>query len=127
MSKVKFTSIDNFDGFEDMLNVELLWTNSSPTSIFNSQTISLPTITKFKNLLIIFRKRTDQDMYFNLFMDVDERATVLANQSTYFLFREVNRNGDGLYFWVAHAVNTTNGNDGTDNAGLIPFKIYGIN
>ena len=50
----------------DKLISKVLWTNSSPTSTFGAQTITLTTpLTDFDSYAIIYKDKTNENYYFN--------------------------------------------------------------
>ena len=133
MSKVKFTSIDNFDGFEGRLNSELLWTNASPTSAFSAQTINLD-MSKYSTIIICFRQSSGSNFTRTLTCVC---ANVSSSVQQFQVFgwingiirtRFVDVNDSKVYFGVGSNYNTYgNGTSITDNTVVIPTKIYGLN
>lgn len=125
MSKVKFTSISSFDGFEGMLNVEELWTNSNPTSSFAGQSIPLD-LSKYELLLIIFRWSSSDPGTLTSITKVDKSGQVMALYDEK-IYRSFNTSTSGVTFNDARASSSATGSMSVSNTKCIPQVIYGIN
>lgn len=122
---------DNFEPYVKSLkqltdNMDLLWTNASPTSNFGAQTVSLD-LSNYKFVYIAINDRASQPNNIDnaLLMNVvGQRTKILdyyASSTTYSRIITVQKNG--IKFEDEHS----NSYDGPiENQNLIPTYIYGI-
>lgn len=127
MSKIKLT---NDVGILGCLDMDLLWTNSSPTSNFNAQTLNID-FSNYAEILIIYRSFTSvanffeitipisdvgqaKEMFYNVYGKFGYRNATLASTLKSLSF------GNGLFY------ENYGGSDSTRNDMGIPYKIYGI-
>lgn len=126
MSKVKFTSVSGFDGFEGMLNMELLWTNSSPTSVFAAQTISM-NLSKYKMFVIVAKRGLNYGTYITGIVLMNE-SSLISMADAQNTFRSFTADSSGITFNDCFKQPTYGAaNWGTDNSLIVPINIYGIN
>lgn len=134
---------DDFVSYEDSLQpgintglkMDLLWTNASPSSAFDAQTINIPNLFKYSAVYVVcelysgYRKYTCE-----LFLNQTGRIYVLTAVSdsgvgfgypiaSYYRFLSLN--SDGIYFYDGiygyDNVNTKN-----DSNTMVPYHIYGV-
>lgn len=113
--------------FEDVgkiigINMDLLWTNASPTSNFDKQTISL-NLSNYQMVYIVIRRSTENNNLHNsLIVKKGESGFVFAYLGGLgLLYREIESvSNSGVNFGVG-VMNAT-----TDNKYGIPIYIYGI-
>lgn len=122
---IQLMSADGTDNLFPVGKMDLLWTNSAPTSSFSSQTIPIDT-TPYKFLVIILAFSTSTD---------SESVYWMINNATYNLYWGANRNyrrrvtktDSGIEFEACQYFGTyANSTTTTSNTNLIPIEIYGI-
>ena len=104
----------------------LLWTNSTPTSSFASQTVQLGgTFTELKIVFVLNNGTSIRGAAF--FMDADgETWRIYSNNSNFQYARGMSCAGSALAILDATKYSTYgNSNATTDNSGIIPLRIYG--
>ena len=104
------------------INMDLLWTNASPTSDFAKQTISL-NLNNYKMVYIVIRRsKTNNNLHNSLVVKKGESGFIFCYLGGYgLLYREIEGiSNSGVNFGVG----VMNGN--TDNQYGIPIYIYGI-
>lgn len=104
------------------INMDLLWTNASPTSNFAKQTISL-NLNNYKMVYIVIRRSTsNNNLHNSLIVKKGESGFIFCYLGGYgLLYREIEGvSNSGVNFGVG----VMNGN--TDNQYGIPIYIYGI-
>lgn len=104
------------------INMDLLWTNASPTSDFAKQTISL-NLNNYKMIYIVIRRsKTNNNLHNSLVFKKGESGFIFCYLGGYgLLYREIESvSNSGVNFGVG----VLNGN--TDNQYGIPIYIYGI-
>ena len=101
----------------------LLWTNSSPTSTFAAQTISLD-LTNYDAILVKCRATTSAGQYFSQFCFKGETVNASVSSKSYsgtnVYSRGVQCTNSGVTFTNGYSGSTS----GTGNA--IPVQIYGL-
>lgn len=111
------------------LKMDLLWTNASPTSGFNSQTISLD-LSQYKLVLIeIILAVGSWSVAINKRQTIClakgfEGYTAYGLYNDYFVYRDIKVNPDSIEMKQAYFA-TSAGYTGSTEI-VIPFKIYGI-
>ena len=103
----------------------LLWTNSNAWATFNSQTLSLD-LSKYKFIIVQFRRIANQDQYVDSLCAVDGTETLCFSvpsdaNNQYISCRMINVSASAISFRDSY----TNG--ATNNDRMIPHRIYGIN
>lgn len=99
----------------------LLWTNPSPTSIFNAQTINLP-VDDYDALDIVFRWDTNYafvDTY-RMYKDANIAPCLFDYNTAAKYSRAAKWSTNGVDFIGGFKTNSAN------NAACIPVRIYGI-
>ena len=104
------------------INMDLLWTNASPTSDFAKQTISL-NLSKYKIVYIVIRRsKGNNNLHNSLIVKKGESGFIFCYMGGHgLLYREIEGVSDS---GVNFGVGVMNGN--TDNQYGIPIYIYGI-
>jgi len=121
----KWIQLQNNDGTDNLYPVEkidLLWQNSSPTSNFSAQTVSI-NLSGYDRLLLVFvMMKSGDDSYCQGFI-VDKSHTKWTcgglYQNTY-VSRLVDVSDSGVTFGSGYASSTSN------QSAVIPNEIYGI-
>lgn len=106
--------------------MDLLWTNSSPSSSFSAQAISLD-FSIYKIVYVLFAQNTTT-------MNIDiatyltnDTVTVKSIDSKKIVIRNVYKNDSVISFSDASIIPTYGATSTTtNNSILIPYKIYGI-
>ena len=105
------------------INMELLWTNASHTSIFGSQRIDID-LRRYKLILI--------DLYYSTTSNAKVSAVSFNNSSCYIsynnpfiLYRSVNISDTFVNFSPAYR-SATYGSENINNNYLIPYQIFGV-
>lgn len=110
------------------LGLELLWTNASPTSQFEPQTINL-SLTDYKYLFVLTElANTVFTTACNIVLINDAKYCLYGGNSTDdggAVFRFVTASSTGLTFYDGGYLNTTGYSINT-NTLCIPIKIYGV-
>lgn len=99
----------------------LLWTNSNPTTNFDAQTISLD-LTDYAGVIVEFNRAVNNTWLANRsYIKKGETKLGAGNMhSKDIAARNASCNDSGVTFEKGY------GNNGVDNADIIPIKIYGI-
>jgi len=122
-----------------IVSEKLLWTNSSPTSAFASQTISL-NLSAYDSIKLIWKRAYNQGYYYTDYfqkgltcqiarsMPNASNSTSTENGTVWVANRLVTVNKSGVTFGVGRYMYTdrTSSNNIYSNAHVIPYKIYGI-
>jgi hypothetical protein len=115
-------TINNISNWRDYCTLTLLWTNSSPGSNFNAQTIYLSqNAGNFKLLLIDVRNATSNDNHFFQFMNVGVTNKIANPGYSSNAIRTVTISGTGVTFSAGQ-----HGSSSTANGYAIPYKIWGL-
>ena len=109
-------------------NMDLLWTNASPTSEFGPQTINLD-LSKYKALSIVFKGHTSATNISNIYIN----NVAIKNEYIYSSIFPPNQytrkfyfNDNGVTFYEGMYFSYGDINPEIANAIVIPYKIYGI-
>lgn len=107
------------------LTIDLMWTNSSPNSVFAAQTINL-NLSEYKLCLIEYQQVTTNSNYFGTAIcAVGGQTELFSRLGGFFSGRQVTVMTNGVAFDDA-GKQIAFGENSTDNARSIPYKIYGI-
>lgn len=110
---------------DSALNMDLLWTNASPTSEFRPQTISLD-LSNYKMVIISHINYANTNEYEQSVV-VKGTNISLMNSSFVNLGRNVECNDNGLVFGEGYYYNSYNVRaKSPDHSGCIPYQIYGV-
>ena len=104
------------------INMDLLWTNDSPTNNFDKKTISL-NLSNYQMVYIVIRRSTENNNLHNsLMVKKGESGFIFCYLGGYgLLYREIESvSNSGVNFGVGVM------NGSTDNKYGIPIYIYGI-
>lgn len=102
------------------LNMDLLWTNASPTSAFAQQTINLD-LSKYKLVLIdVYDHFLNRGKFLNV-VPINDVFYIVAFYDFVYL-RQIVVNEEGIAFGAGRRFEMTN----DDNAYAVPYKIYGV-
>ena len=107
------------------MNMELLWTNPSPTSSFAAQTVSIANLSDYKYLIIVVKATKSAGTYQSQILFPSVRHRVVFNGST-LTYRDVDFVANGLDFLAARNQTTYGGSTTQNNDLVIPVYIYGI-
>lgn len=108
------------------IDMDLLWTNSSPTSSFSAQTISLDLSEYRAVLLILVMEATASTIYYNpLLCLVNGNNYRAVNGGSKIMHRSFNVSTSGISVLGGYLVNSY-GADTADNVRQVPIYIYGI-
>lgn len=111
---------------ETAINMDLLWTNSSPASSFTAQTISL-NLSDYKYVYMISEVVINTSVYFDSLNFIEltpKRSITYASNAV--IYRAITVSNSGIAFGNGTKVTTYGSSAGTDNTLMIPIKIYGI-
>lgn len=104
------------------LDMDLLWTNSAPTSSFSAQTLSID-MSDYNMIFVIATSRTDLDVRFTALFNVGTYTARLCTTFTgtnVYTTRNVNLTSASLGFEGGYNGSTAN------NSYCIPLYIYGV-
>lgn len=114
------------------LSEKLIWTNASPTSSFNSQTLQI-SMTDYDYIRIVMRYNTDTDKLWeftvskdNTLHNVNILGDIDTSGNTTFLVRGITVSSSGITFGHCNYKSTANNQQNTYDAACVPTKIYGI-
>lgn len=104
----------------------LLWTNSDPTSSFSPQTISLD-LSEYDRIEVVSYVNRSSTLAFSTILHKGIRGTLSGVYAARIVIRNLTDGytNSGISFGSGTNINTY-GNETTDNAYVIPYKIYGI-
>ena len=104
--------------------MDLLWTNASPTSGFNAQTITISGMSNYSKIVIFSHMTNNQDhgsvQHLVLKKDTDSVGTMIGQYDLKASLRRFTLSGNDLI------VGNGSYSGGTDNVILLPYRIYGI-
>ena len=125
MSAADKTKLDNIVAF----NLTVLWTNPSPTSDFDAQTINLST-NAYRFYEIIYKNTSSGTRYRSTgLLPAECMYGTLSRPDTYFFQRnyDIVNTGDQISFTACSRI-TAYGNSGstTQNGHIIPYQVLGI-
>ena len=108
------------------MEMDLLWTNSSPTSSFAAQTITVPNANKYKFLCILVKVDAGNNggVYTPLIPVIGQSVTsavLWINQPYNYGQRHISYDGDDEITFENYVANS-----GVSNDVNVPLKIYGI-
>lgn len=115
----------------DKVGMKLLWTNASPTSSFDAQTVSL-NLSSYSQVLVYFRVYSDSGEYsaetFGVYGLVGNWCLAVCNAETGSnpSQRAFNITTTGVAFSRAYYCNSVGGSLTWSSNLLIPYKIFGI-
>ena len=102
----------------DGLQMDLLWTNASPTSSFGQQTLNLD-FTKYDFVLVQFKASATASGLFHAFI---QKGTFIVNSSfDSLVYRYLTLSDTSIVFENAISQGT-----GTTNHLCIPYKVFGV-
>lgn len=110
------------------LDMDLLWTNSAPTSSFSAQTVSVD-LSKY-SLVLLLMNGDDTTQKYYIFAPLGETTSYQyqseASTGVWFHFRSITATTSGVTFGDAydHAYNSWGRS--TNNLRAIPYQIYGV-
>ena len=108
------------------VKMDLLWTNPSPTSSFDTQTVSI-NLSNYNLIFISFRISTGETNVLNMFFEKGT-TTVMNMALDYIYHRYITASSDsGITFGVGQRRNSYAASPTTQNTILIPYQIYGVN
>ena len=113
------------------VDMELLWTNSSPTSSFSPQTVPLD-LSDYKLVLVYFKRTSSTDKFGSSLCHVGMASNgscpPQGADATTMTTRCYSVNSNGIAFENGVYSNHSGANTSSyvDNNGCIPYKIYGI-
>lgn len=119
----------NGDVISSLLNMHLLWTNSSVTSAFSPQDVFLD-LSDYQFVYISFFQATNGNYYCSSLLsklgvrDLVSSVSFSGNTNP-LIARAVTITDDAVYFGAAYAYSTY-GAGTLNNNFLVPFRIYGI-
>ena len=105
------------------INMDLLWTNASPTSAFYSQTIPLD-VSKYKYFLISVKNsiNSNVDTYMNVVLKNTHHRIIGADTLGIVVRVGIYATNSGISFSYGYGVNSEVANDNC----AIPYQIYGV-
>lgn len=106
------------------IDMELLWTNSSPTSAFAAQTVALD-LSDYSLFLLIYKGYHTNDVYFSYLGTINMSAR-LSCMTDISRFRDITVTSGGIQFGTAKKYTTYGGASTDDNDHIVPYKIYGV-
>lgn len=121
------SAVASASALKKAVSMDLLWTNASPSSSFESQTISV-NYSAYKLIMIVFwRDIVSNNLCYVLSPATPQNptATMYAWNISTILFRGIIL-GDNSIKFNSGVRMTTVGSDVTDNDKMIPYKIYGV-
>ena len=113
----------------DYIKPVLLWENASPSSDFAAQTVNLD-LNGYSKIAILCLRGTDIENYIPLSMMEKEKTCIMREissngSSLLYRTRSYIFNNTGVTFTKGESISSS-GTSTTNNAILIPIKIYGI-
>lgn len=106
------------------MSMDLLWTNSSPTTAFASQTVSLD-LNNYEYVYIVARATTGEAYYSSFIVKVGAAEQLLCVATTYLRKRNASVTTSGVTFDGGYNQASVNSWDG-NTSSAIPYQIYGI-
>lgn len=124
----KWIQLMNSGGTDNLFpttNMDLLWTNSAPTSAFATQTVAI-SLTGYKTVVIVSKVTKSGEFYITSYIAVGSTNTIVFPMD-YIYFRDATVATTGVTFGGGKRSNTYGASTATsDNNDIIPYKIYGI-
>ena len=124
----KWIQLQSSDGEDNLFpkgKMELLWTNSAPTSSFSAQTVQLD-LTNYGMVAIMVEESTSYSDYLTTYyVPVGAKKYEILQSFSNLRYRYVNVTSAGVGFEAGNKY-ATYGTKSTDNSLLIPYQIYGI-
>lgn len=123
----------NGNVISSLWNADLLWTNSSQSSSFSAQNISIPNKTSYRAFIITIKENTSS-IHMNNFILLNNTRTLAqsmwygSNSSKYYL-RPVNAQTSSTDIVIGDCTtysDLTSATTTTNNSVAIPLSIYGI-
>lgn len=111
------------------IDMDLLWTNASPTSAFAPQTVSIDT-NDYEMVLVSFRASTatGYDYYVSVLVPVkDVIFLAITTGNNRLRERKFTWTAGGLIFQNAYTYNSYASTPSVDNTVSVPYQIHGIN
>ena len=122
---IQLMSEDGTDNLFPTSKMDLLWTNASPNSSFDSQTVALD-LSGYKFVGIVIKFYIDKNGYSFTIIPVPvtnySAISVTSDTDTDVRYRMVTTTSNGVSFGVGRNTGDTT----TNNGRAIPQKIYGI-
>lgn len=111
--------------------MDLLWSNSAPTAggKFTAQTISIPALSNYKNVLIVTKYQTDtRKLYSGSLYDIPNVTVVMTNgaDAIWSSCRKVTVNKTNIVFGSGNTLDTTHASVVVGDEFCPPVAIYGI-
>lgn len=107
------------------LDMDLLWTNSAPTSSFSAQTVSVD-LTDYKIAIIVSKVTKTGAFYTTNYIVVGSTNTIVFPMD-YIYFRDATVSTTGVTFGGGKRSNTYGASTPTsDDNDIIPYQIYGV-
>lgn len=106
------------------LQISLLWTNPSPTSNFNPQTISISSSVYSLFIITSYMDNSATTIVFNTIVMKDAQTYINTILGSYSYFRQVKITDSSVIFGTGYVGNGVN--QSANNGATIPYKIYGI-
>ena len=127
LSKYTFTPVESgADPVKVGIDMELLWANSSPSSSFAEQAVSVD-MSSYSLVGIEFRRANDTSnnncFYISPINGTEYSAISQRGGKT--IYRAFTASSGGVSFAQAYFFNTY-GSGAVDNTSMIPYKIYGV-
>lgn len=122
---IQLQSADGTDNLFPTTNMDLLWTNSAPTSAFSAQTVAI-SLTGYKTAMIVSKVTKGGEFYITSYIAVGSTNTIVFPMD-YIYYRDATVATAGVTFGGGKRTNTYGASTPTsDNNDIIPYKIYGI-
>lgn len=114
--------------FPSAINVDLLWTNASPTSDFASQTITSVDLSEYAYAIVQYALSKSYNQYrylWTVLIDGYEHVTFFPQYKNW--NRSVKVSTSSVYFSSCNVYNTyANTGSSISNDYMIPLYIYGV-
>ena len=107
------------------LQMDLLWTNASPTSAFASQTISLD-LNNYKSVLILTKEHPVVNNISTHLIPINNKAYILHSDSNTFQYRRIETITTSYISFTSGYICNGYGNATEDDNRAYPIEIYGI-
>ena len=106
------------------LQISLLWTNPSPTSNFNPQTISISSSVYSLFIITSYMDNSATTIVFNTIVMKNTETYINTILGSYSYFRQVKITNNSVIFGSGYVGNGAS--HSANNGATIPYKIYGI-
>ena len=123
---IQLQTIDGTDNLFPINRMDLLWTNSSPTSDFSAQTVELD-LSDYDAVLVTFKWGKDSaNPSINVVALVGVGLGIASSVYNSRVYREFTPTATGIQFAAGAYGSSVSASMATGNGSAVPYQIYGI-